>query len=64
MVATQSIFNIGDKVLISPDITQADVWVEGYVVEIEDNPFVGIVITAKTSNGLYYFEKEELFKRE
>ncbi len=51
-----------DKVLISPDLTNCDNWVEGVVIEIEDNSFVGRVITAKTDRGDVYFGKEEQFQ--
>lgn len=37
----------GDKVLISPDLTHAKDWTQGEVIEVENNPFVGIVISAK-----------------
>ena len=33
---------IGDKVLISPDLTKLPNWISGTVIEVENNPFVGI----------------------
>lgn len=48
--------------MISPDVTHKDEWELGKVIEIENNPFVGIVIAAKTESGDIYFEKESLFK--
>ncbi|MFI3269701.1 MAG: transcriptional regulator [Rikenellaceae bacterium] len=51
-----------DKVLISPDLTNLKEWLEGVVIEIEDNSFVGCVITAKTEAGEVYFGKEAQFK--
>ncbi len=59
----QIVFNVGDKVLIAPDITHEDEWIEGVVVEVEQNPFVGIVITAETKDHIFYFEKQDLFKK-
>lgn len=53
---------IGDSVMISPDVTHKDEWKLGKVIEIENNPFVGIVIAVKTDDGDIYFEKESLFK--
>jgi hypothetical protein len=41
----------GDKVLISPDLTKFSDWTEGKVIEIENNTFVGIVISAETEDG-------------
>ena len=45
------IMRTGDKVLISPDLTHAKDWIQGEVIEVENNPFVGIVISAKTQMG-------------
>jgi len=53
---------IGDKVLISPQVTDRTDWIEGVIIEIEKNPFAGIVITAKSDDGEVFFEKEDLFK--
>ena len=53
---------VGDNVMISPDVTHKDEWELGKVIEIENNPFVGIVIAVKTESGDIYFEKESLFK--
>lgn len=53
---------IGDSVMISPDVTHKEEWELGKVIEIENNPFVGIVIAVKTDAGDIYFEKESLFK--
>lgn len=52
----------GDRVLISPQVTGQKDWVEGIIIEVEQNPFVGIVIAAKTDDGNVFFEKEYLFK--
>ena len=46
----------GDKVLISPD------WTLGEVIEVENNPFVGIVISAKTADGNIFFGYKDLFE--
>ena len=53
---------LGDRVLISPDLTNLSDWTSGEVIEIEKNPFVGIVISAKTDNGTIYFGYQDLFK--
>ena len=54
----------GERVLISPQVTGYADWVEGTIIDVEKNPFVGKVITAKTDNGVIFFEKEYLFKQE
>ena len=52
----------GDNVLISPEVTHKDEWTQGTVIEVETNPFVGTVISAKTPSGEIYFDKEYQFK--
>lgn len=53
---------VGDKVLISPDLTRLPQWISGTVIEVEDNPFVGIAISAETEDKDVYFSQENLFK--
>ena len=53
---------LGDNVLISPEVTHKSDWTSGTVIDVEANPFVGTVISAKTVDGEIYFEKEYLFK--
>ena len=52
----------GDNVLISPEVTHKSDWTQGTVIDVEAIPFVGTVISAETSSGEIYFEKEYLFK--
>ena len=56
------IMRTGDKVLISPDLTHAKDWTPGEVIEVENNPFVGIVISAKTADGNIFFGYKDLFE--
>ncbi len=58
----QDKFEVGNRVLISPQITREKDWIEATVTEVQNNPFVGIVITAKTDNDVYFFEKPDMFK--
>ncbi|MES5169436.1 transcriptional regulator [Prevotella melaninogenica] len=53
---------VGDNVLISPDLTHQNDWVKGKVIEVEQNQFVGVVISAETSDGNVFFGYEDLFK--
>jgi NOL1/NOP2/fmu family ribosome biogenesis protein len=48
--------------MISPDLTHLNDWVRGTVIEVKQNPFVGVVIVAKTDDGVIYFEREDMFK--
>lgn len=53
---------VGDKVLISPDLTLLGEWLPGTVIQVENNPFVGIVISAETADRNVFFGREDLFK--
>ncbi|WP_314313149.1 transcriptional regulator [Hoylesella marshii] len=53
---------IGDKVLISPDLTKLPDWTHGTVIEVENNPFVGVVISAETEDRNVFFGYQGLFK--
>ena len=53
----------GDNVMISPEVTHKDGWTEGMVIEVENNPFVGIVISVRTADGDIFFEKECMFRK-
>ena len=55
---------VGDKVLISPDLTKLPNWISGTVIEVENNPFVGIVISAETEDKDVFFGQEDLFKEQ
>ncbi|MBR3565096.1 MAG: transcriptional regulator [Paludibacteraceae bacterium] len=52
----------GDKIFISPDLTHQPTWIEGKIIDVENNPFVGVVISAQTPDGNIYFDKEYNFK--
>ena len=54
--------NQGDYVMISPDLTTLKEWVKGQVIDVEDNPFNGKVISARTSDGNIFFGVMNLFK--
>lgn len=54
---------VGDKVLISPDLTLQKEWLPGVVIQVENNPFVGIVISAETEDRNVFFGREDLFKQ-
>jgi hypothetical protein len=52
----------GDKVIISPDLTQLQDWTKGTVINVENNSFIGIVIAAKTLDGTIFFGRSDMFK--
>ena len=53
---------LGENVLISPEVTHKSNWTEGTVIDVEQNPFVGTVISVKTAEGEIYFDKAYQFK--
>ena len=53
---------MGEAVKISPEITGLDDWISGKVIDVENNPFNGIVIAAKDDFGRIFFDREEFFK--
>ena len=52
----------GDNVLISPDLTGLTKWIEGIVIEVENNTFNGIVIAAETKDRNVFFGRKDLFQ--
>lgn len=52
----------GDKALVDPKLTGLDIWIQGEVIDIEVNPFRGIVIAIKDKLGRIFFGEEKYFK--
>lgn len=52
----------GDIAFIDPKITGLKKWIEGVVIKIRNNPFIGKEIAVKDSNGVIYFDAEKYFK--
>lgn len=52
----------GDNVMISPDLTNRQDWIGGKVIDVENNSFVGVVVTAKNNDGLIFFGRADMFK--
>ena len=53
---------IGDKVFVSPDLTHKSDWENGEVIKVEQNSFVGVVVSAKTDDGDIFFGYQDMFK--
>ena len=53
---------VGDKVLVSPDLTHKSDWENGEVIKVENNSFVGIVVSARTDDGDVFFGYKDMFK--
>lgn len=52
----------GDKALIDPKVTGLSSWIEGIIIKIRNNPFIGKEIVIKDNKGNIYFEAAKYFK--
>lgn len=52
----------GDKALADPKLTGLDTWVQGEIIDIENNPFKGVVIAIKDKLGRIFFGEKKYFK--
>ena len=52
---------IGDRMKASPQLTAQPDWVEGEVIDVEHNPFLGLVISIKDKLRRFFFGKSRLF---
>ena len=51
----------GDKAKVSPKLTGEKKWIEGEIIDVEENPFKGIVIAIKDKLGRIFFGEERYF---
>ena len=52
---------IGDRMKASPQLTAQPDWVEGEVIDVEHNPFLGVVISIKDKLGRIFFGQSRFF---
>ena len=52
---------IGDRIKVSPHLTAQPDWVEGEVIDVEHNPFLGQVISIKDVSGRIFFGPSRYF---
>ena len=52
---------IGDKMKVSPQLTAQPDWVEGEVIDVEKNPFLGLVISIKDKLGRIFLGQSRYF---
>lgn len=52
----------GDIAFVDPTITGLNHWIEGVIIKIRNNPFLGTEIAIKDKNGNIYFDAEKYFK--
>jgi len=53
--------NIGTRMRVSPDLMGANQWKEGSVIDLERNPFKGLVIAIKGNDNQIYFGEAKYF---
>ena len=53
---------IGDKMKVNPQLTGLNKWVTGSVIDIEYNPFKGLVIAIKDELGRIFFGQIKYFQ--
>ncbi len=54
-------FNVGQTAKASPEVTGLNEWVEGQVIDIEKNPFRGVIVAIKDKLGRIFFGEEKYF---
>lgn len=52
---------IGDRMKVSPQLTDQQDWIEGEVIDVEHNPFTGLVISIKDKLGRIFFGQSRFF---
>jgi hypothetical protein len=52
----------GDKAKAAPAVTGLDDWIEGTVIDVKKNPFLGTVIAIKDQMNRIFFGEEKYFK--
>ena len=53
---------VGDRMKANPQLTGLDNWVEGQVIDVEHNPFTGLVIPIKDQLGRIFFGQVKYFQ--
>ena len=53
---------LGDMMKVNPSLTGLTDWIEGQVIDVEHNPFMGLVISIKDNLGRTFFGQSKYFK--
>ena len=53
---------LGDMMKVNPSLTGLVYWIEGQVIDVEHNPFMGLVISIKDSLGRIFFGQSKYFQ--
>jgi hypothetical protein len=57
----QNSWKEGEKVKVDPKLTGLDEWIEGTVIDIEHNPFKGLVIAIRDNLNRIFFGEQKYF---
>ena len=52
----------GEFARVSPKLTGESDWGEGEVIDVERNPFIGIIVSIKDKLGRIFFGEEKYFQ--
>lgn len=52
----------GDRLKVSPSLSGLSEWIEGVVIKIFKNPFIGDEIAIKDSKGRIFYGQKKFFK--
>jgi hypothetical protein len=55
-------FQIGKYAKVAPEITGYNYWIEGKIIDVEDNPFRGLVIAIKDKTNCIFFGDAKYFQ--
>lgn len=56
-------FLVKQKAKVSPSLTGLSEWIEGIVIKIINNPFLGDEIAIKDKHGRIFFGEKKYFKK-
>lgn len=65
MVTSEKIkskFKIGEYAEVSPDLTHLSEWVKGKIIDLIDNPFLGLEVAVEDKQGRIFYGEEYYFK--
>jgi hypothetical protein len=57
------IFKPKERAKVSPSLTGLGEWIEGIIIKIIKNPFLGDEIAIKDNQGRIFFGEKKYFKR-
>lgn len=58
----KSNFKIGEYAEVSPDLTNLKNWIKGKVIDLIENPFLGLEVAIQDEKGFIFYGEERYFK--